>query len=241
MKFQVGDRIKFLEDIKDLNNLRYRWITDNIPSAYIKHGSTIIREDEYITDGCEIMYIVGSGVYVIKIPTMTDEGGSNHIKGYTQLGFKEELLVLFKRKFMKRVVDKGSLVKVISKPEVYFDMDETVKELGGTDKWNGKFTPTIGMTGEVTGSKEGYVLVDFPTGMCLLDESCLEPQKRKEEVKILVRFPNNTLEEFSTEEEVKKRVQDLYKAGSVDKNAQIKVYDIAKYREIGLKIDISFI
>ena len=142
--------------------------------------------------------------------------------------------------FMRRTIEKGATVKVISKPDVYFDLDDKGKELGATDKWTGKFIPPLNATGEVLGIDDGYAMVDFGAGEALVDVSCLEPQKKKEEVKFLVRYPNGTLEEYSTEKEVEKRMQDLYKAQSIKPGDVIKVYNVEGFKEVKLKIEIAF-
>ncbi len=142
---------------------------------------------------------------------------------------------------MRRTIEKGFQVKVISKPEIFFDLDDKVKELGGTKKWNNKFAPKIGDLGDVLGTDEGYVLVDFGVSEALVDMSCLEPQKRKEEVKFLVIFPNKTIEEFSSEKEVEKRMKDLYKAQNIKPGDVIKVFDVKGYREVKLKVEVAFI
>lgn len=141
---------------------------------------------------------------------------------------------------MRRTIEKGGLVKVTSRPEVYKDLDEKVKELGGTDKWSGAYVPKIGDVGDVIGISGGYVLVDFQGRECLLDASCLESQKRKEEVKFLVRFPNGSLEEYSTEKELEARVQELYKTQALKIGETVKVYNVEGYKEVSVKIQVSF-
>lgn len=142
--------------------------------------------------------------------------------------------------FMRRTIDKGALVKVISKPDVFFDLDEKVKELGGTSKWTGKYIPKIGEVGDVMGVDEGYILINFEGGEALLDMSCLEPQKRKNEVQFLVKYPSGALEEYSSEKEIEKRMQDLYKAQNLKPGEVIKVYNVEGYREVKVKIEIAF-
>lgn len=143
---------------------------------------------------------------------------------------------------MRRTIEDGSLVKVIAGPELYQDSDDIAKELLGDSKepWNPKYIPKMGEKGDVLGIKDGYVLVKFDKNIVLMDISSLESETRKEEVKYLAIFPNKSIEEYKTEKEMEDRMQELYKGQSIKPGDGIKVYNVDGYREVKLKIEVSF-
>ena len=188
-----------------------------------------------IDNHCSHLYLIGQEYQISKI---YNETRRQYLLGRDSYVEENEIEFVFKK--MRRTIQKGSLVKVISKPDVYFDLDEKVKELGGSEKWAPKFTPKIGDFGDVIGIDDGYVLVDFGSAECLLDIACLDGQKRKEEVQFLVVYPNNTLEEFSTETEMEKRLQELHVSQSIKPGDMLRAYNVKGYREIKLKISVAF-
>ncbi len=83
----VGDFVKF-------KNGHFDGFKEVSEEKYNKHGDTSLTQ-EYHDRGCELIAKV-DGVWVVKAPTTSKIDDNRHIKGYTQLGFSEELLVLFK-------------------------------------------------------------------------------------------------------------------------------------------------
>lgn len=95
-EFKVGDFVKFLND-------RFSEYVDCIEPQYVYHGDCVLRKPEYDERGCEII-AKSNGYWVVKAPTNTTEDRKKddpcskigRMKGYTQLGFRGNNLVLFK-------------------------------------------------------------------------------------------------------------------------------------------------
>ena len=90
--FKIGDFVKLT------NNSFTEYYSENIPRELIKHGNTTLRNPEYSDKGCEIMYIQGE-YYIVKVPTFLS--CNQDLPNYTQIGFRENKLILFCEKINK--------------------------------------------------------------------------------------------------------------------------------------------
>lgn len=141
---------------------------------------------------------------------------------------------------MRRAIQKGAYVKVVKGPELYNENLEKAKELGSTEIF-GKKVPNIGDAGDVIGVDDGYILVRFgDSNESLIDSSSLEIEKRKEETKFLARYANNSIEEFSNEEECQARMKELFSQGHMKVGETVKVYNVEGYKEVKIKVEVAF-
>ncbi len=140
---------------------------------------------------------------------------------------------------MRRTLDKGAYIKVIDPAARYEENVEMAEKLGADKKKLNLKTPAKNQTGTVLGIEEGFVLVDFGDFQYLMDIDGVEITKKPEEIKLLVRYMhNNTLEEYSTEEEIQKRMTDLVKAGSMNIGQDVKVYSITGSKSLKMKLNV---
>jgi len=141
---------------------------------------------------------------------------------------------------MRRALTVGTPVKIVKTPTWYKDTLDVAKKLGSTDVLNLK-EPKVGDEGELVGVEDGYCLVKFSSYEALLDMDCLDKMKRKEDIKILVKYPNDSIQEFSDEKEVESRIRELYARGHLKIGDEIKSYQISEVKSIKVKVEISFI
>lgn len=111
-KIKKGSLVKLKDDKLD----NYYW--SEIPAHLIKHGSTILRMDEYNKKGCEVVDIYEE-YFIVKVPTKTSEVDEYRLKNYTQVGFKEEKLLLFKNNKIMDIKEKFILA-ITKEPQKSF-------------------------------------------------------------------------------------------------------------------------
>lgn len=134
----------------------------------------------------------------------------------------------------------GSYVKVTNASGIYKDLQDIAKDLGyKEEKWN-KGIPEVGKEGEVVGTKEGYVLVDFGEYQSLMDFESLQQTIKPSDAKILVRYSrNNTLEEFENTDQLKARIQELVKTGNIRLDETLKVYEVSSVKTLKMGLEVS--
>lgn len=138
---------------------------------------------------------------------------------------------------MRKTLTKGVFIKVVGS-DFYPDSDDIAKELGSTEKLNKKI-PRTGSTGDVIGSKDGYVLIDFGDFEYLVDSESVEVTPRPSEIKLILRYMKlNTVEEFTSQEDMEKRLSTLISQGHLKMDEELKVYEIAKSKVLKIKLDI---
>lgn len=191
----------------------------------------------------------GGNDYVLgELATIIGNNGYRYrvrIHNYPELDyfFYDEELVLVDKFYpepnMKKAINIGDLVEVnSSRPEIFQNMEDLAKELGSTEKFDPNYKPREKEEGNVIGEKDGYVLVDFSGKEVLIDVTNLNWKIRKEAIKFLLKYPNNSLEEFQSEDECKKRVEELHQNGSLKAGDTLKLYKVDGFKEVSLKINV---
>lgn len=139
---------------------------------------------------------------------------------------------------MKKSLSSKTFVKVNNPDLIFLDSEEIAKSLGSTDKLNKK-KPRTGSTGDVMGVSDGHVLIDFGDFEALMDIEAVEPETRPSEIKFIVRYvKSNTIEEFTSEDEIKARLGKLVAEGHMKIDDEAKVYEISKSKTLTVKLDI---
>lgn len=139
---------------------------------------------------------------------------------------------------MRKTLTKGAYIKVINPEALYLDSDDVAKELGSTEKLNVK-KPRTGSFGDVMATKDGYVLVDFGDFESLIDIEAIEAAVRPAEIKFIVRYiRTGAIDEFTSEEEITKKIQKLIAEGHMKIEDEMKVYEISKAKSLKVKLDV---
>jgi len=141
---------------------------------------------------------------------------------------------------MRRAMKKGSWVKVMAPLELHNDNASMAEKLGASEAFMKTKTPQIGDEGEVLGIEDGFVLVKFEEFESLVDVSSLEMTAKKEEVKIIVIYPNKAIEEFANQDQVTERMKEMFAKQHLKMGDQVQVYDVSGYRKVKVLLEVSF-
>lgn len=139
---------------------------------------------------------------------------------------------------MRKTITKGSYVKITS-TEFYRDSNDLAIKLGADEKKLGGTDPAKDNEGEVMGMEDGYVLIDFGDVHRLIDIEDVKLTPKPKDIKIIVRYlKNNSIEEFLSEDDLKKRISNLISTGSVGLKDELKVYEVSNVKSLKIKLDV---